>query len=131
MTDNFVKSQGLVLVESAVCAATHEAINKFYAGIPVSLSQAALSGGSHYLSGTVTDSILPTLINMAPAMSSISHNFVQPVVSGGIYALGDMALQIDNRSFLYKLLQQAGSSSVANYASEPIAKLIYSSNSTM
>ncbi len=88
---NFVKSQSLVLVESAVCGATHEGINRFYYGIPISYQQGLLSAGSHYISG------------------SVSSNFAQPVVSGAIYSLGDMALQIDNRSFLSKLLQQAGS----------------------
>ncbi len=65
------------------------------------------------------------VVTMAPALSSVSQNFAQPVVSGTLYSLGDMFFQVDNRSFLYKLLQQAGSSAVANYVSEPVAKLIY------
>src|SRR4051812_39460440 len=101
---NILKSQASVLVESGICAAAHEGINKFYAGVPVSMSQAGLSFGSHYFSGTVSDSILPMVTNMAPAVSVSIQNFAQPVTSGLLYSLGDMVLQVDNRSFLYKLL---------------------------
>ncbi len=87
MSSNFLKSQSTVLVESALCGIIHEGINRFYSGYPINFSQGALSAGSHYISGSVSETILPMAITMAPALASVTQNLAQPVVSGAIYSL--------------------------------------------
>ena len=109
-------------VQSVVAAGVFEAVDKFYYGNPIDIKKAALMAGSHASSGYIAD----MFSGSNNVVNSVDKVYLQPIVSGGVYsfASGPSLLGWDYRSYLLKFILAAGSSGVANYASEPIQSFL-------
>jgi len=89
---------------------------------PVDLKKGALSIGASYLSEAGSDWASSMMSN--GTMKSAQKTYIQQIVSGGFYVLGNMILKWDGRSgWLYHFLFQAGSQAAANYLAEPFFKM--------
>ena len=121
---SFWQTEGNVLLQSALTGAAHQTIDKFVNHYPFSWELAGLSAGSAFASGTVTDYIAPSLVNMSPSLKGLESTVVKPLVSGLLYAVGDKLLHWDRRGFIYEVLMQAGSQVLGTYLETPIGSAL-------
>jgi hypothetical protein len=77
------------------------------------------STASAYLSSRLGKAVLPDTVR-----SQDSSMFVDPAVSGVLFASLDHFLKSSDQSFLYKVLVQAGSQLGAYYVEDPLMKLM-------
>lgn len=109
------------LTKSALTTGGFLILDKMYNHSPIDLKKGALSFGASYLSEAGSDYFSSMMSN--GTMKSAEKTYIQPLVSGGFYILGDMVLKWDGRgSWLYPFLFQAGSQAAANYLAQPLLK---------
>jgi len=85
------------------------------------LKKGALSFSASYLSEAGSDYFSSMMSD--GTIKSAEKTYIQTIVSGGFYVLGEMILKWDGRSgWLYPFLFQAGSQAAANYLAPPFFK---------
>lgn len=109
------------LVQSRVTAGGFLFLDKMYYHGPIEWKKGALSFASSYLSGMTTDWAASMMSNKGMAMAD--KNYLQPIVSGGLYVLGDMIFKWDGRGWLYPFLFQAGAQAASEYLTSPLLQM--------
>jgi len=64
--------------------------------------------------------VQPMVSNVSPTLAE--DRYLKPLLSGGIYLLGDRFLHYDNRGLLIPFFMQVGSSVSGSYLAGPVEK---------
>ena len=118
------KQVGWNISDAAITAGVFAGVDRLYYQNDINaqmFKNVGVSFGAELLSDTVTTQVAPLLMKSGTAQ--VNHQYLHPVVSGGLYTVGS-TLVGDSRSFLHRFLHQTGSSIVAGYIGEPIKKAI-------
>jgi len=99
------------LTKSALTTGGFLILDKMYNHSPIDLKKGALSFGASYLSEAGSDYFSSMMSN--GTMKSAEKTYIQPIVLGGFYILGDMILKWDGRSGWLYPFQQSSSSKLS------------------
>lgn len=118
---NFIQQNKSSLVQSALASGVFVGADKAIYGTPMDWKRAGLSFVSNYLSDMGVSYVQPTVAGISPTLAE--SRFLEPVLSGLFYVIGDRMFYYDMRGWMIPFLLQAGSSAVAEYITPPVLSM--------
>lgn len=124
-----VWSAGMVTnngIDSVICGASYVLGSKLIYGDSIGMNSKTgkmflESGIAEFFSDSITGMVLPSVVSMAPALSSLSIELGKPVISGISLVLLDYFMKSGGSSSnLYKFVLQTGSSVLSHAVDAPI-----------
>ncbi|EFA79796.1 hypothetical protein PPL_06615 [Heterostelium album PN500] len=111
-------------VDSALCGAFYLLGDKVINKKELDVRKGLLSAGSNFAADSVTQWVLPHLqSDNSQFIQTTEHTLLNPVISGGLFCVGNKVLKYEDVN-TYSFLQQVGSSILASYTSQPVREMI-------